>query len=160
MTSEQMTGAAGAPAEEDPRNAQQRPMGSEDAMGPPMAQGRAMPDAEPMAGAEPMPGGQPTGGAASSAADDSPAALMSADELQDAITRWRDIQGQFVDDPRHAVQQADSLVADMMERITRTFADERKRVESRWSRGDDVSTEDLRQALQRYRSFFERLLAA
>ena len=85
---------------------------------------------------------------------------MTADQLQDAITRWRDIQGQFVDDPRHAVQQADSLVADMMERITRTFAEERQRVESRWSSGEGVSTEDLRQALQRYRSFFERLLAA
>ena len=149
-----MTGGAAQPADDDPRNLHHRPMGSADAMN------AAMPESQPTPDAPSMTDRQPTGDVASSAGDDSPSALMSADELQDALTRWRDIQGQFVDDPRHAVQQADSLVADMMERITRTFAGERERVESRWSRGDDVSTEDLRQALQRYRSFFERLLAA
>ena len=77
-------------------------------------------------------------------------------ELRD---RWTDIQSAFVDEPRTAVEQADALVADVMKRLAAGFADERKSLEGQWSRGDDVSTEDLRLALQRYRSFFDRLLS-
>jgi hypothetical protein len=76
------------------------------------------------------------------------------------ILRWKEIQAQFVDEPRSAVQDADALVADLMQRLARTFAAERAQLESRWASGEDVSTEDLRQGLRRYRSFFERLLAA
>jgi hypothetical protein len=65
-----------------------------------------------------------------------------------------------VDEPRKAVQEADALVAELMQRLAQTFAAEREDLESRWSGGDDVSTEDLRHGLRRYRSFFERLLAA
>jgi hypothetical protein len=86
--------------------------------------------------------------------------LLEADELQGVILRWKEIQAQFVDEPRSAVQDADALVADLMQRLARTFAAERAQLESRWASGEDVSTEDLRQGLRRYRSFFERLLAA
>jgi hypothetical protein len=86
--------------------------------------------------------------------------LLDADELQAVVTRWREIQTQFVDEPRHAVQDADALVSDLMDRLSRTFAEERRQLESRWSGAESISTEDLRQGLQRYRSFFERLLAA
>jgi hypothetical protein len=86
--------------------------------------------------------------------------LLAADELADVVTRWREIQAQFVDEPRKAVTDADALVSELMERLTRMFAGEREQLESRWSTGNDVSTEDLRRGLQRYRSFFERLLAA
>jgi hypothetical protein len=88
------------------------------------------------------------------------AQLLESGELQGVITRWRDIQARFVDEPRSAVQDADALVADLMQRLARMFAAERDQLESRWASGEDVSTEDLRQGLQRYRSFFERLLAA
>jgi hypothetical protein len=88
------------------------------------------------------------------------AQLLEADELQGVILRWKEIQAQFVDEPRSAVQNADALVADLMQRLARTFAAERAQLESRWASGEDVSTEDLRQGLRRYRSFFERLLAA
>ena len=88
------------------------------------------------------------------------AQLLEADELQGVILRWKEIQAQFVDEPRSAVKDADALVADLMQRLARTFAAERAQLESRWASGEDVSTEDLRQGLQRYRSFFERLLAA
>jgi hypothetical protein len=88
------------------------------------------------------------------------AQLLEADELQGVILRWKEIQAQFVDEPRSAVQDADALVADLMQRLARTFAAERAQLESRWASGEDVSTEDLRQGLRRYRSFFERLLAA
>jgi hypothetical protein len=88
------------------------------------------------------------------------AQLIEGEELQGVITRWRDIQARFVDEPRSAVQDADALVADLMQRLARMFAVERDQLESRWTSGEDVSTEELRQGLQRYRSFFERLLAA
>ncbi|HEX6399975.1 MAG TPA: hypothetical protein VF108_05835 [Actinomycetota bacterium] len=74
--------------------------------------------------------------------------------------RWDEIQVRFVDEPRESVEHADQLVAELMERLTTTFDEERRSLESRWDSGDDVSTEDLRIVLQRYRSFFGRLLAA
>ncbi len=73
---------------------------------------------------------------------------------------WQDIQASFVDQPRQAVEEADALVADLLQRLAASFSDERKRLEGQWERGSDVSTEDLRVALTRYRSFFDRLLAA
>ncbi len=89
-----------------------------------------------------------------------PTPLLEDDELQSILVRWKDIQAEFVDEPRKAVQDADSLVADLMQRLARMFASERDQLESRWAGGDEVSTEDLRRGLRRYRSFFERLLAA
>jgi hypothetical protein len=74
-------------------------------------------------------------------------------------TRWDAIQTGFVDQPRAAVEQADALVDEMLKRLTEGFGAERSKLESHWIRGQDVSTEDLRVALKRYRSFFERLLS-
>lgn len=89
------------------------------------------------------------------------ASLLEEGELQSINARWKDIQAEFVDEPGRAVQEADELVAELMQRLATMFAAERSDLEKRWS-GDDsqVSTEDLRQGLRRYRSFFERLLAA
>jgi hypothetical protein len=72
--------------------------------------------------------------------------------------RWTDIQAGFVDEPRRAVEQADSLVAEVMQQLAQAFSEARSSLEGQWDRGDDVDTEDLRQALRRYRSFFDRLL--
>jgi hypothetical protein len=66
----------------------------------------------------------------------------------------------FVDRPRESVEQADQLVADLMQRLAAQFSEERAELEGQWERDDDVSTGDLRAALTRYRSFFERLLSA
>jgi hypothetical protein len=85
--------------------------------------------------------------------------LLAAGEGEALQTRWDDIQAGFVDEPRKAVQDADSLVAQTMKRLAEMFASERANLEGQWDRGDEVSTEDLRQALRRYRSFFARLLA-
>jgi hypothetical protein len=85
-------------------------------------------------------------------------ALFESGVLSEFNTRWTDIQAGFVDEPRRAVQQADALVADVIQRITNTFSNERAQLEGQWDRGDNVSTEELRQSLQRYRSFFSRLL--
>jgi len=96
---------------------------------------------------------QDTGGRA-------PAQLLEGDEMRSMRARWKDIQAEFVDEPRKAVQDADALVADLMQRLAQMFASERDQLENRWAGGGEVSTEDLRDGLRRYRSFFERLLAA
>jgi hypothetical protein len=85
--------------------------------------------------------------------------LLAGDIVSELRNRWTDIQAGFVDEPRHAVEQADSLVAEAIKRLAETFANERNQLDGQWDRGGDVSTEDLRQALQRYRSFFSRLLS-
>ena len=94
------------------------------------------------------------------AGDQAHAPLLEDHEMQSILVRWKDIQAEFVDEPRKAVQDADALVAELMQRLAQMFASEREQLESRWAGGDDVSTEDLRHGLRRYRSFFERLLAA
>jgi hypothetical protein len=85
--------------------------------------------------------------------------LFSEDEAQRLRARWDAIQTGFVDEPRRAVEDADNLVAQVMKRLAEVFADERSALERQWDRGDEISTEDLRVALQRYRSFFQRLLS-
>jgi len=93
--------------------------------------------------------------------DDDPGAVALFDEhaLTELRGRWDGIQTNFVDDPRHAVEDADALVASTIQRLAESFANNRARLEQQWSRGDQVSTEDLRLALTRYRSFFHRLLS-
>ena len=85
--------------------------------------------------------------------------LLPADQRELFTAQWSDIQAHFVDQPRHSVEQADALVVDIMQRVTVGFSHERERLESQWEQGDDVSTEDLRLALTRYRSFFDRLIS-
>jgi len=86
--------------------------------------------------------------------------LLPGDQSDRFTTRWQEIQASFVDEPRASVEQADALVADLMQRLAAGFSGERERLEGQWDQGDDVSTEDLRVALTRYRSFFDRLLSA
>ena len=88
------------------------------------------------------------------------APLFSEAEITELRTRWSDVQSAFVDEPRKAVEGADQLVAAVMQHLAKGFANERSKLENQWSRGGDVSTEDLRVAMQRYRSFFDRLLNA
>jgi hypothetical protein len=85
--------------------------------------------------------------------------LFAGNESDDFRHRWTDIQAGFVDEPRKAVENADALVASAIKRLAEIFAQERSTLESQWAQGNDVSTEDLRVALRRYRSFFDRLLS-
>jgi hypothetical protein len=96
----------------------------------------------------PGPGGTSTAGP-----------LLAARDAEGFRARWTDVQTAFVDSPRQSVEQADALVAEVMQHLAKTFADERSELERQWDRGDDIATDDLRTAFQRYRSFFERLLA-
>ena len=84
--------------------------------------------------------------------------LLKPDETALYQSRWEECLRGFVDEPRGSVQQADELVADVIRELANEFAGERGRLEEQWGRGDEVSTEELRIALQRYRSFFNRLL--
>ena len=85
--------------------------------------------------------------------------LFASADADGYRTRWGAIQTGFVDEPRKAVEEADSLVAEVVKRLAEGFADTRQRLEVEWERNDQVSTEDLRQSMRRYRSFFDRLLA-
>jgi hypothetical protein len=85
------------------------------------------------------------------------APLFENNEAEQFRAQWLEIQSRFVDDPSVSVKDADELVANVIKNITRTFADKRTSMETQWKSGD-VSTEDLRVALKRYRSFFDRLL--
>lgn len=86
--------------------------------------------------------------------------LLSESDITDLRSRWNDVQAEFVDEPRRSVEQADQLVATVMQRLAEGFANERASLEKQWDSGDSVSTEELRVALQRYRAFFGRLLHA
>lgn len=86
--------------------------------------------------------------------------LLDLEEAGLLRTRWIEIQGKFVEEPHSAVEQADTLVSEVVEKITRLFASEHASLESQWNQGMDVSTEDLRKALQHYRSFFNRLVGS
>jgi hypothetical protein len=92
-------------------------------------------------------------------AESSSTPLFPDDELHNFRARWDQVQTSFVDEPRQAVEQADSLVANVVKRIAEQFSNERAKLEEQWAKGDNVSTEDLRQGLRRYRSFFDRLLS-
>jgi len=87
------------------------------------------------------------------------APLFPSEELEGLRTRWTAVQTAFVDEPRKAVEQADGLVASAMKQLAAVFAEERSRLERQWDQGDNISTEELRVALQRYRTFFDRLLS-
>ncbi|ALC20545.1 hypothetical protein ACH46N_32220 [Streptomyces pristinaespiralis] len=127
-------------------------------------------DAAPTApGATPEADVSPTGASAvseetepapdASAREEVPQLLTSEDE-EGFRTRWQEIQNRFVDDPREAVHEADGLVADVMQTLASTFSQHKQDLEGQWSQGDEADTEDLRMALRKYRSFFNRLLSS
>lgn len=88
-----------------------------------------------------------------------PVTLFAPEAVEDYRSRWTSLQTSFVDEPRRAVQQADELVAEVINNLASTFSDERGKLEGQWDQGDKVSTEDLRLVLRRYRAFFDRFLS-
>ncbi|MGW7410502.1 hypothetical protein ACWGI9_43745 [Streptomyces sp. NPDC054833] len=103
--------------------------------------------------------GTPDTSGTSGTSDDEAPQLLMEDEDRDFRDRWQKIQTRFVDDPREAVHDADALVADVMQTLATTFAQHKKDLEEQWGEGEQVDTEELRRALRRYRSFFNRLLS-
>ena len=87
-----------------------------------------------------------------------PERLVSSDRADHYGTRWNEVKGMFVDEPRQAVAQADALVGELLDELEQLFSNQRRGIEQGLD-NDDTSTEDLRMALRRYRSFFDRLLS-
>ncbi len=111
--------------------------------------------------ATPAVGDTPAGTATATArakTDEELSPLFSSDEANNLHAKWDSVQVAFVDEPRQAVEEADRLIATTMKRLAEIFAEERQKLEHQGDKGDNVSTEDLRIALRRYRSFFTRLL--
>ena len=100
----------------------------------------------------------PAGGTAA-AAGTGHTALVPDEQRRRLNSRWDDIQAGFIDNPRESVAKADALVRDATNALHDLFERDRRQLEGVWDRGENVSTEDLRVTLQRYRSFFERLLS-
>jgi hypothetical protein len=87
------------------------------------------------------------------------AELFTQDAAGGFRSRWDLVQRSFVDDPREAVNAADELVADVIQSLAETFANQRSELEQDLDPAKAPTTENLRIALRRYRSFFERLLS-
>jgi len=134
-------------------HSQNRPLSTADMAAATNTSGERLPDRLNPVPLPPEPG--PGAGTAGTQA----MALLADTEARELRARWGEVQIGFVDEPRRAVEQADALVAEVMKRLAEVFSRERAELERQWSQGGDVSTEDLRVALQRYRSFFDRLLS-
>ena len=117
-------------------------------------------EATPGSGVEAGMGTTMTGTLAGTPDDGDDGELFAPEDSADFERRWADVQTRFVDDPRSAVESADHLVAEVMQTLARRFADKKESLEDQWNGGSEAETEELRQALQRYRTFFHRLLAA
>jgi hypothetical protein len=113
-------------------------------------------------------GEQMAGGSSGSASDepdrtgddaqDKPDPLLDQDEQERFRQRWSEIQASFIDQPQRSVEEANTLVADLTDRLVSSFRSEQSELEDHWSRDEEVTTEELRTTLRRYRSFFGRLL--
>lgn len=99
----------------------------------------------------------PAGAPATGGQENAP--LLDGGVAEEFLRRWSDVQARFVDDPRAAVLDGDSLVAELVQELAQRFSQHKRGLEEQWSRGEEPSTEELRLALQQYRSFFQRLLA-
>ncbi|MFJ4525846.1 hypothetical protein ACIP4Y_33765 [Streptomyces sp. NPDC088810] len=153
---------AGAETEEAPSGA---PLYPGESTGTPSTEAQSAGDtavggeADADAGAEASEtAGAPAATGAAASEDEAPQ-LLTDDDERSFRDRWQAIQNRFVDDPREAVHDADALVADVMQTLASTFAQHKKDLESQWGEGEKVDTEELRGALRRYRSFFNRLLS-
>jgi hypothetical protein len=143
------------PAEQDDRADRDAMAGEQEA-----GRGAVAAAQEPTADPAQEPTADPAQGTGAAQDVDESGSLLPGGEESDFQRRWEEIQTRFVDDPRQAVEDADALVAGVMQRIADGFAQARDGLEGQWSRGEDVGTEELRVALQRYRAFFRRLLSA
>ncbi|MFF3085323.1 hypothetical protein ACFVRB_09770 [Streptomyces nojiriensis] len=128
---------------------------------PPMYPGEATADAgagegETRERGDELPTDREAGTGPARAGADEP--LLGAEDTADYRKAWSEIQGRFVDDPQEAVRSADTLVAEVMQSLARTFSAHKQGLEEQWGQGGQVATEELRLALQHYRSFFNRLL--
>jgi hypothetical protein len=81
--------------------------------------------------------------------------LFEETEAEQYRMQWRELQSNFVDEPRAAVREAETLVSQMMETLTAQLNEQKRALEGNSDAGD---TEQLRVVLQRYRSLFDQML--
>ena len=84
--------------------------------------------------------------------------LIEPERAESYNSRWKELKGEFVDDPRRAVRGANELVGEVLDELEELFRRQRTDLEHGLD-SEQATTEDLRQALGRYRSFFDRLLS-
>jgi hypothetical protein len=105
------------------------------------------------------PNADTTGGGETSGPDEGERERLIPQERTDEYTaRWDALKGGFVDEPRQAVAEADQLVRELLDELQEVFRRQRQGLEQGLD-ADETSTEDLRVALRRYRSLFDRLLS-
>lgn len=164
-SSDERAGDAGITTEDIARPAPQPDDGSGEAAAdrrtPPVYPGEATEDAGAAEGGtreggDALPMDREAGTGPARSGGDEP--LLGAEDTAEYRKAWSEIQGRFVDDPQEAVRSADTLVAEVMQSLARTFSTHKQGLEEQWGQGEQVATEELRLALQHYRSFFNRLL--
>ena len=102
---------------------------------------------------------QPRDDAAEAAEDGANRPLFPSQQCSALEKEWQSIQGNFVDSPRNSVKEADALVTKTIDTLAGSFGEMRGSLERTWEKNGEVSTEELRMAMQNYRSFFRRLLS-
>ncbi|MEU4545775.1 hypothetical protein [Nonomuraea dietziae] len=80
-------------------------------------------------------------------------------DVDQAHTRWHDLQATFVEDPRQAVEQADELLDEVVNALTSSLTTRTSELGDRWKNTDQGDTEQLRLALRDYGAMLEQLLA-
>ncbi|WP_437724192.1 hypothetical protein [Sorangium sp. So ce861] len=88
--------------------------------------------------------------------------VLTPDEARELSERWSAIQAGFIEAPRLSVEQADALLAEVIQRVAQSFREERGELQRLLDGAPgqpEASTEELRLALRRYRSLLGRLLA-
>ena len=125
----------------------------------PRAQGEPLATGDESSSVQTEPSEMGTGSSTAGTEPSSDKSLFADADLSRLGSRWNDVQAAFVDDPKKCVQEADALVAEVVEQLTTGFSAARSRLEAQWARGEEASTEDLRLSLKRYREFFQRLLS-
>lgn len=83
---------------------------------------------------------------------------FSTQEREGLRGRWRQLQGDFVDDPNAAVRDADALVAETLRTLQQRLSEHHASLETQWTT-NDTDTEQLRHTIRRYRAFLNSMLA-
>ncbi|MDG4805875.1 hypothetical protein O7634_03785 [Micromonospora sp. WMMD1120] len=86
-----------------------------------------------------------------------PATLLDPDAAQGFRDRWRDVQLRFVDDPKAAAGEAQSLVEEAIQALSSALAAQKTALGG-WQDAGSADTEQLRMAVRNYRDFLDRVL--
>ena len=86
-------------------------------------------------------------------------AFIKQNQVEALQSRWQTIQMEFVDKPKGTVAKADQLIEEVIDRLEQLLTQKRDELKQEWGRSDEPTTEELRLALQHYRTFLNQLLS-